>query len=666
MSFGVDFVVLKMIHQVFESKLNNMHRFAIFLLLISLGYSCSVTGQQTGFTHARNASEKTKASYKKAYTYVQQKDYPKATKEFEKLIKKDPTFINSYLVMSDVCLQQKNETEAVEYLKKAIAIAPDYDPRVYLSLGRIAMNKEDYVEAAKQSDKFLSYENIHPNLKKVGTKMNIDAKFRPLAIANPVPFEPKNLGENINSSNRDYFPSITLKDELVYTIQFGQGQRGQEDLYISRKDDNGWKKSEPIASVNTPENEGAQNISADGTLLVYTVCNRPGDMGSCDLYFSKKINGKWTPPQNIGAPINTANWESQPSIAPNGDALFFVRGGARGQGNKDLYYVKLNEDGSWDTPQPISELNTKYDESAPCIHPDGKTLYFSSEGHEGMGSFDLFISRKQEDGSWGKPQNLGYPINTSAAEEAIAVSRKGDIAYLASDRDGGFGSLDIYSFELPINARPEPVTYIQGITKDAETGKSLSAYVEIYDLKTQNLFAKFTTRKDGEFTVCMPTGDYALNARRPEYAFFSANYSLTEAKKFDKAYRLEALLQPLQIGNSAPEPAPIVLENVFFESASAKLKDISKTELNKLQSFLEENKNIKIVLNGHTDNVGSPESNMDLSNRRANAVKDYLINQGIDASRLSAKGYGETKPRASNDTDDGRALNRRTEFEIIN
>ncbi len=629
------------------------------------GSIVGATWGQYNFTTPKNASEKTKSSYKKAYQYLTQKDWVKTEKELLKIIKKDPNFVTSYLLMSDICLQKKDTAQAILHLNKAIEIAPDYDPRTYLSLARIAMNKADYSEAVIQADIFLTYSNAHKNLKKIAAKIKLDARYRPYALSHPVPFNPINLGENINSAARDYFPSITLHNELVYTVQIDLGRGGQEDLYRSKKEADGWSKSEAMVSVNTPDNEGAQSISADGRLLVFTVCNRRGDFGSCDLYFSKKVNNQWTKPQNMGSAINTKNWESQPSIAPNSDAIYFVRGGARGSGNKDLYIVRLQEDGSWGKPQKIDELNTPYNESSPCIHPDGQTLYFSSAGHAGLGNLDLFVSRMQPNGQWGTPLNLGYPINTAAAEEALAVSLKGDVAYLASDREGGFGSLDIYSFELPQNVRPKPVTYIKGITKNAATGLPLSAFVEIIDLKSKKRYTKLTTKKDGQFTICLPLGEYALNAHRPQYAFFSANYDLNQPKMLDKAYQLVANLQPINSTEKQKKHEPIILENVFFETASAELKAISKVELDKLKDFLEENAALKIQLNGHTDNVGKEEDNLILSQKRAAAVREYLIQNGIAADRMTSKGFGESLPIQPNEEAKGRAKNRRTEFLII-
>jgi outer membrane protein OmpA-like peptidoglycan-associated protein/tetratricopeptide (TPR) repeat protein len=643
-------------------------KYIVFLVVFML-LNVVVSIGQSDYTTAINASKKTKEAYKKAYSYILQRDYKTAKKELNKLTKKDPAFVNSYIQLGYIFEAEEDLETAIEYFKKALELAPDYYPKSYMDLSRIAMKQEAYEEVVQYLTKFLTYDKIHPNLVKTANKRLGDAKFRPKALANPVPFEPKNLGENINSDDREYFPSITLDDELVYTVQIGQGQQGQEDLYRSQRSENGWEKRQPIANVNTSENEAAQSISADGKLLVFTVCNRREDYGSCDLYYSKKVNGKWTKPRNIGAPINTKNWESQPTIAPNSDAIYFVRGGARGQGNKNIFVTKLQADGTWGEPQNVSELNTAYNESSPSLHPDGKTLYFSSNGHPGMGGLDLFVTRLQENGKWGLPVNLGYPINTEKQEEALAVDRKGNLAYLASDRLGGFGSMDLYSFELPAAARPSAVTYINGITLSAETNLPLSAAVEIVDLKTEKVVLQLQTPKKGTFIACLPVGQYALNAQKDGYLFFSANYDLTEEKSLDLAYLLEAKLQPIvYVGDDSTKKIirePIVLENVFFATASAELKSESKVELDKLKTFLEKNKTLHIQLNGHTDNVGKPEDNLRLSDDRAKAVMEYLIRQGIDKKRLKAKGFGETKPKYGNESVSGRAGNRRTEFEVL-
>ncbi len=633
-----------------------------------IAFSCwAVLATAQEYSTAKTVSSKIKEAYKKAYNYQGQRDYDSAEKAYKKILKKQPDFVDVYLQLGGLYLGTGRPELADASFKEAVRLAPNYNSKAYLALGNIAMEKAAYEEAVPYLEKFLSYEKQHPNLVKAATKKLGDARFRPQALANPVPFEPQNLGENINTPGREYFPSITVEDELVYTVQLQVGQKGQEDLYSSRYLDGVWQRGTALPNINTARNEGAQSISADGNLLVFTVCNRPGDLGSCDLYYARKVNGRWTAPQNMGAPINTGNWESQPSIGPNAQTLYFVRGGARGQGDKDIYKATLQKDGTWGTPQPVTALNTAYHEGSPSIHPDGRTLYFSSEGHPGMGGYDLFLSRRQADGTWGKPINLGYPINTSEQEEALAVNRKGTVAYLASNRAGGMGSMDLYWFDLPETVRPMPITYVKGRVLHAHTKVPLSANVELVDLNTEQVISRLRTPKDGQFLVCLPVGEYALRAQKQGYLFFSATFDLRLPTSLEQPYPLEARLQPIvdKPTDNTPKNEPIVLENVFFATASAKLEDRSKAELEELKQLLELYPTMRILLSGHTDNVGSPADNQTLSDARAQAVRNYLIKGGIAPDRLESKGFGETVPRYPNDSEKNRAGNRRTTFEVL-
>jgi outer membrane protein OmpA-like peptidoglycan-associated protein/Tfp pilus assembly protein PilF len=640
--------------------------FFIIIIFIQMGLNAQ------SYVTSKNAPDKIKEAFKIAYTEFNAGNYDKAIKELEKILKKQPNFVNAYHLMADCYIQQKNWNKAIDNLNQSAKLAPDYDPAVYYTLGQIAMEQEQYVEARSHLEKYLTFPQKNEARDRRANKMLGDAKFRPEALAKPVKFEPKNMGSNINSANRDYFPSITADENtLIFTVQIGAGQHGQEDLYRSMKKNGVWSKAEPLPNINTEENEAAQSVSADGKFLVFTVCNRKGDFGSCDLYFSERKNGQWSSPKNIGAPINTSNWESQPSVAPNGDAIYFTRGGARGQGDKNLMISRRNSDGSWSEPMAIEELNTPYDDSAPCIHPDGQTLYFSSSGHPGMGGLDLFVSRLGADGKWGKPQNLGYPINTAQNEEALAVALSGTLAFIASDRPGGFGSLDIYSFDMPKESRPNEVTYVKGYVFDASDNKALpKTEVEIYDLAANKLYAKTKTDSDGEFLLCLPLGkDYSLNAQKQNYLFYSDNFALKEIRKQNNPFQLNIPLQPiknkLSITDSTENAKPIILKNVFFATNSSEIRPESQNELNRLKLMLLENPNMRIRINGHTDNEGADIDNMLLSDRRAQSVRNFLIGNGISADRLEARGFGETVPIASNDSPEGRQQNRRTEFVLI-
>lgn len=635
------------------------------ILLLFLGLQ-TIHAQMNNYTTIQNCTKKTKEWYLEAYRHFQSKDFDKAINLFEKINKKDPTFVNAYIQLGFVYEYLKNPALTKSYFLKAIDLAPEYNPQTYLALSRTFMKEMNYDSVVWSMNVFLGFEKIHPNLKKIAERRLADAKFRPKAINNPVKFEPRNLGTNINSVNREYFPSISIEDMLVYTVQIGSGKNAQEDLYYTNKTDGLWSKGARIPQVNTDENEGAQHISADGKFLVFTVCNRPGDYGSCDLYFSKKVNGRWSRPQNMGTPVNTGQWESQPSVSAMGNELFFVRSGARGQGNMDLYHTVLQEDGSWSEPKALSELNTSGHESAPCIHPDGKTLYFSSDAYPGMGGFDLYCSKK-ENGLWTHPVNLGFPINTDGQEESIAVSRRGELAYMASDRPGGYGLHDIYEFELPEAVRPEPVTYLKGIVKDVDSQEPLSAKVAFIDLETDKLVFEGYADEKGSFLICMPEGKYALNASKEGYLFYSEHFLIEGLHTLEKPLIVEAFIERIPDEQKIADKGskPVILKNVFFNSNSSLLKKESFSELNQLYLLLKKNSKSKIQISGYTDNVGSQEDNLELSNKRAQAVVEYLIKKGISVDRMVAKGFGEKDPIASNKTEIGRALNRRTTFQLI-
>lgn len=627
-----------------------------------------------------NAPDDLRQAYKKAYSPIAQGDLERGIRDMEKLVKKNPTFVNPYLILADANLQLQNADKAIEYFNKAVALSPDYEPRVYYILGQIYMDRKQFDLAATNFREYLKLPARSEELTFKARKMAMDAEFRPKALANPVPFDPTNLGTSVNTYNPEYFPSITIDENMmVYTTQTGTGSTAQEDLYFSVRENGVWSQGQPVPSVNTPENEGAQTISANGKTLVFTVCNRPEDFGSCDLYISEKRNNKWTTPKNIGSPINSRAWESQPSLSPHGDVLYFARGTTNN--GTDLYYSTRSESGEWQTPQPISELNTPYSEGSPCMHPDGQTLYFASDGYGGMGKLDIYMAQKQANGKFGTPVNLGYPINTGESEAAMAVSLRGDLAYISSERAGGMGSLDIYSFELPANVRPKPSTYAIVKVFDATTKKSLpESNLEIINLATNAKFVTAKTDKVGEFLLCLPLQqDYALNIQKAGYLFYSENFELKTTSNSNKnePFRVEVYLQPIPTSltttttpNNKPKKdtivsKPIVLKNVFFATNSAELRPESKTELDRLKKMLEDNPTMRIQINGHTDNEGDDQKNQQLSENRAKSVREYLIQQGIVAIRMTAKGFGETQPIDTNDTPQGRAANRRTEFVVL-
>lgn len=597
-------------------------------------------------------------------------DFNSAITLMEQAIEKDAGFLEPRLVLGDIYTERKEYDKAAEYYNQAIQINPNFRPQVYMSVAGVEMRAGQYEKARAHLDAYRRImgkvpEPLLPKFQKLYSICN----FAVDAVANPVPFDPKNMGPQINTPYEDYHPSITVDGKVfVYTGKdlVAKTQQGRpifkEDLYFSNRGvQDSWQKSRNFGPpINTrSHNEGASSISHDGKYLFFTACNRDDGFGSCDLYYTWKQGGRWARPKNMGRNINTGAWESHPSLSPDGRTLYFASNRSGGRGSSDIWKSVKQADGSWSKPVNVA-FNTKYSDMTPFMHADGVTMYFSSEGYPGMGGHDIYVVRKNEKGGWSTPENVGYPINTAADEHGMIADPNGRHAYYASERDGGLGMLDLYRFDLPENARPRVVSYLEGVVYDVETKRKLEAEVQLIDLETEEVVASTTSDPvTGTFLVSLPPDrDYALNVSRKGYLFYSANFSLKSSDK-NEPQKVEAPLTPIKAG------AAIVLKNVFFETAKFELKQESKAELNKLYEFLRVNDQIKVEFDGHTDNQGSEAINKKLSEDRAGAVRQYLIEKGIEGSRLTAKGFGSSQPIASNETEEGRAKNRRTELRIL-
>jgi outer membrane protein OmpA-like peptidoglycan-associated protein len=394
--------------------------------------------------------------------------------------------------------------------------------------------------------------------------------------------------------------------------------------------------------------------------LFFTGCNRPDGLGRCDIYIAQKKGDDWAKPFSLSAPVNTSGWEAQPSISADGRTLYFVSNRKGGYGGYDIWKSNLTDKG-WGEPENMGpEINTAYDEQSPFIHPDDNTFYFCSNGWPGMGGKDLFISRLGKDGKWAKPENLGYPINSSGDENGLTLTANGSYAFFSSNNLKGFGGYDIYTFELPANLRPNIVTYVKGTVADKKTKAPLEAAIEIIDLqKNIPVYQDYSSEDAGEFLATLSAGkNYGLNISREGYLFYSDNFSLIGLKD-KKAFNLSVQLSPIEVGNK------VILKNIFFDTNKFELKAESKAELQKLIEFLQLNKTVRIEISGYTDDVGTHLANVALSEKRANAVYQYLSANGIIVSRLVYKGYGEDQPIMPNTSEENRAQNRRTEFMII-
>jgi len=648
-------------------QMKHISRFFVIILFL--------TSVLSNAQELSSSSRKAKKLYEEATYHIQYEQYFEAKEKLLKAIATDANFYEAYLMLGDLHADMKEPQTALRYYKEAVALNKDFYPQVHYFIGRLYMDSGDYAGAELAFQQFLSYPDIDDYSKRNAQRQLLNCQFATVALQNPVDFEPLNMGPNINSVYYEYFPSMNVEGNyLLYTRRLGQeGHHQQEDFYASITNKYGeWVPSQNLGnSINTPLNEGAASLSADGTTLIFTACEQnPGNYGpqrqgygSCDLFFARRKGNAWSKAINLGPPINTNSWESQPSLSSDGETLYFVRAVRRGQHREsDILVSHIDEEGYWTVPKKLSGvINTELAEESVFIHPDNNTLYFSSRGHVGMGGSDIYMSKRNDQGQWDSAINLGYPINTHKDENSLLVGPDGEIGYFASDRDGGFGGLDLYAFSLPETIKADPVTFFKGVVYDSLSGQLLSASLELLDLESGDLVASgYSKSSTGAFFLTLsPNNNYIVNVSKKGYLFYSDGFFIQEGHSQLKPFEKDIPLLPIEVGSS------IVLKNVFFETDKSNLKAQSQTELQKLFIFLDKNPSLSIEIAGHTDNVGGYDHNVDLSKKRAQAVYDFLLEKGIEAKRLKYKGYSYDKPVGSNDTPEGRAKNRRTEFTVI-
>ncbi len=619
-------------------------------------------------------------------------DYAGAIELMNKSISIEPRFWEAHTLISEFYELTGDFKSATFHLEESLRIRPDQSPSgsVFFFLANLLKLEGRFVESNLRIDQFMSYQMGNPEMQEKAMEMKMSNSFAIYAMEHPVKFDPVNIGSGINTADPEYFPTITVDGRMILFTRRIEDNRvigpykEQEDFFVSELgSDNIWKKAIPMPpNVNTLNNEGAPTLAPDGRSLIFVACpdatgenygdNRFG-RGSCDLFFTKRLGSRWTNPENVVGSVNTGNWETQPSLSADGKTLYFIRGVRMRDGSKqsDIYMSTLQENGKWGAAVRLPEtINSLKAEESVLIHPDGKTLYFGSKGHIGMGGTDLFMSRMDENGNWGKAINLGYPINTHFDEHSLMVSPNGEIGFMASDREGGFGDLDIYYFPMPEHLRPTRTIYFEGFVYDIETNNPLPGKFTLIDMSTgKEVIYSEADPLTGEFIVTLPVNrEYVLNVSYPNYNFFSKNFNMKNSEG-QEAFKMDVPLVPIT------SDVPIVLNNVFFDLSKSSLRMESFIELDKLREFLALNPKAKIEIGGHTDTRGDAVVNQKLSEERAKSVYDYLISKEITKERLSYKGYGETMPvysderisKLTNESEIEAAhqLNRRTEYKII-
>jgi flagellar motor protein MotB len=639
--------------------------FALFLLMFM---SCQTIAQGDYSTNNKKAIKYFEAGMK-CYNEFDDKC---AIRNFDLAIKADPKFIEAYLAKAYLYKEKKEYALAEETLLLVLDMDNKKFADAYLTLGDVYHEQFKFGLASKAYlDYIKNVSKIKPERKLIYEKKAYADFVADSLITNPVPFEPHNMGPNINSENGEYHPSLTADGAfLIYTVlEPGTSQscaslNGKlEDFYQSTYTNQTWApRKNSGRPLNTDCNEGAANLSPDGRYLFYAATTKINAFeGSMDIYYAEKIGNNWSTPKPLPENVNSTSFESQPSFSSDGKTLYFTSNRGGGLGGNDIWKTTLKEDGSWTNPVNLGpEINTIGNEISPFIHPDNETFYFATDGRYGVGGYDFYYSRMDINGHFSTPKNIGFPINTPFDERSLVISADGTKGYFASKNiENGMGEYDLYYFDLYPEARPVYTTYLKGHIFDDSTKVPLQAVFELIDVETgQTIISSFSDEKTGDFLVSIPENRrYALNVSADGYLFYSGSFDMKLADKREP-YLLDIGLHQIKVGE------PVVLKNVFFDTDKFDLKQESTAELGKLVELLNKNPKLKIEIGGHTDNQGAKTHNQVLSQNRAKAVYDYLVAHGIAATRLTYKGYGDTQPVADNNTEEGRALNRRTEFKV--
>lgn len=621
----------------------------------------------TGLPQNINAQKSGKAM-DKAYHYFSQQQWEECKAQLNLAIRYDSTAAEPYIMMAEVLLEQSEPMQAVTYYKKALERNPQRWESLCYVLANTLFSIKDYRESIFYYDTILKIPGLDNKLIQAASERIIQAKTRVDLMASPVTFNPVNLGKRINTPGDEYINAVSADGQSIFFTRRiknpkpVQGRNYSEDLYIAGIGNDASDTAAVLTYPPEKENDaGSFCMSPDGRMILFTACNRSDSYGGCDLYYSEKIDGKWSEARNLGRNVNSESWDAQPSLSPDGKRIYFASNRAGGGGNSDIWMTEKDARGRWQTPVNLGKpINGADADMVPVIHFDNQTLYFSSKSHPGMGGADLFISSIRNQ-SWTTPINLGYPLNTEADELIIVVNANGNYGLISSNTLDGSGGYDIYSFKLIQEIRPVPVTYFKGIIYDSITRQPLKADFEMID--TENDSTVITAESDaasGEFLVCIPCNrNYALNVSSKGYLFYSAHFPVKESQDAMIPVVKNIGLIPIAPGNT------MILRNIFFEKDEYILSGESTAELTILLSFLKDNPALKIEISGHTDSDGPEDYNLELSMKRAEAVYQYLTGKGIDAERLTYKGYGETEPISDNETWQGKSQNRRTEVKIL-
>lgn len=646
-------------------------------LVLSLFISMPTLGGAVPDTCLKSIGKKAGKTYDEGTGYFRKGNYTLAGQSMREVLKQEPEYPDAWYVLGLVNFKKAdpNYREAEKAFLKLIELCPSYDVYAYYYLGEICYGSERYDSTVRYLTVFLSDVDKIKNDADYARASDLlkYSKFYLEMIRNPVPFEPK-VVSGISTAEDEYLPILSPDNQLaLFTREkmippekntILQAPRKKEKfMFSTAHEDGSFPEGEEMPEpFNMNDNEGGATLTLDNNTLYYTVCkyNKSNTYYNCDLFFSENVNGEWTPIRSVSDKINLPNaWESQPSISPDGKTLYFVSDRDGGYGGYDLYQSTRNEHFQWGPPVNLGPvINTAGNEKSPFIHSDGKTLYFSSDGQMGLGGYDIFITHKSDDGTWSKPMNLGYPINSVEDEVSFFVSMDGAHGYFASNKLKGNGGWDLYTFELYDKARPEKLLFIKGNVRTEESAEPVKAKIELKNLETKRISEIPLDTNTGKYVAVAPfNNNYVMTVKKE--GFVNETHYVAKSDSVElKPVVMDFNIQPIEVNKSYR------INDIYFGTNLYDLSMESKAVLDQLIEFLSENPAIEIEVQGHTDNVGNDANNMKLSENRAHSVYDYLVANRINPQRLTYHGYGETKPVADNSSEEGRAKNRRTVFVI--
>jgi outer membrane protein OmpA-like peptidoglycan-associated protein len=598
------------------------------------------------------------------------RQYDQAIAKYQAAIAREGSFLEAYVKASQLMITQGRlfEAEKLALKGKGKLAGNNATPKNIADYGWLFSNL--YLKQGKFTEAYRQFQEVDPlfdeNFKRsiYYTQMKVQMEFLGNELGDVRSIKKEILPSPLNGFKLQYFPVLTADGgQILFTKRDGTGNFDKEDIFTAFADgDSSWTKPQSIAqTINSAFNEGTCSVTADGKILIYTSCDAPDSHGSCDLYIAYKVNGAWQRPINMGPKVNSRSWDSQPSLSADGRVLFFSSNRRGGYGGNDIWYTVRQNDGTWSDAKNLGSIvNTPKDEISPFMFFNNEILFFASDGHQGFGGMDIFLSRVKN-GEFQNPENLGLPINDHLDQVALFITAKKDYAYyteLTKEEEENDRSL-LYRFKFPEEIYlGENLTVTEGKVFNSKTGQPIEATLSLVSLTNDSTLYQFQSDgKTGDFMMLYP--ESAVSGLYVEKKGFLPKIYNVERDKIQNVKDLKVELTPVASGEQ------FVFENVFFDFDKFDLKPESLTSLNRLLKFLQENPNVNILISGHTDNIGNQAYNQTLSLQRARSVQTFLVKAGLHPGRVLVEGRGDKEPLIPNTSPENQALNRRITIQVL-